>query len=389
MSRELGVPAPRRDPEQAWESALAAVRADEQQPRIVFQPIVDLRRGVVAGYEALARFPAILAPAPPDVWFAAAGARGWGAALEARVVRQVLSRRDTLPPNCFLSLNVSPHLLAEPEMREAFASVADLSRIVVELTEHVRVEDVDGVQAELRSLRERGALIALDDAGTGYSGLAQIATFRPQVVKLDRSLVDHVDDDEVKIALAELLGTWVGRLDAWLLAEGVERAEEVRALCRLGVPLAQGWFFGAGTSAWSDLDAGVGAWLRGLSSAAKDDTSVRSLIEPVPALTDLRRHGGGLAVLVDRHARPVLLLGPQPQCTRGASLRVAAHAQVAEVARRAMARPPEVRFDPVVCTDETGGLLGLVRVERLVQLLARAGDAEGAADKDEMSMRRA
>ena len=71
-----------------------------------------------------------------------------------------------------------------------------------------------------------------------------MALIRPEIVKIDRSLVDHVDRDEVKLALAELLGRYAGRLDAVVLAEGVERDEELLAFARMGVPLAQGWLFG-------------------------------------------------------------------------------------------------------------------------------------------------
>ena len=76
---------------------------------------------------------------------------------------------------------------------------------------------------ELRErLRSRGALLAVDDAGSGYSGLQQIAAIKPQMVKLDRAIVSGVDGDEVKLALTELLGEFAGRIDAWLLAEGIE-----------------------------------------------------------------------------------------------------------------------------------------------------------------------
>jgi len=94
---------------------------------LVFQPIVDLRRGVVAGYEALSRFPGPPA-APPDVWFAQAEALGVGAALEARVVRAALAARDRLPDDCFLTVNVSPHLLHSSELLAALSAGAGLSR---------------------------------------------------------------------------------------------------------------------------------------------------------------------------------------------------------------------------------------------------------------------
>lgn len=98
--------------------------------------------------------------------------------------------------------------------------------------------------AELDRLRERGARIALDDTGTGYSGLRQIAELRPDVGKLDRAFVDGLDTDQVKAVFAEFLTGVASRLDAQLLAEGVEGVPELDRLIAMGVPLAQGWLLG-------------------------------------------------------------------------------------------------------------------------------------------------
>ena len=85
-----------------------------------------------------------------------------------------------------------------------------------------------------------GALIALDDAGSGYSGLQQLAALRPQVVKLDRALVSDADTDPVRVALAEMLGEFAGRIDAWLLAEGIETAGRARRVRRARRPAGPG-----------------------------------------------------------------------------------------------------------------------------------------------------
>src|SRR3954449_9612360 len=82
--------------------------ADPDDLTLVFQPIVDLAAATVAGYEALARFPGA---AGPDVWFAAAEDAGVGAELEALALHKALAAVDALPPNTFLIVNVSPHLL--------------------------------------------------------------------------------------------------------------------------------------------------------------------------------------------------------------------------------------------------------------------------------------
>src|SRR4051794_4396291 len=113
--------------------------ADAEDLTIVFQPIVDLASATVAGYEALSRFPGT---ATPDVWFAAAAEAGLGAELEGLAVAKALAAVPDLPPDTFLTVNVSPHLLDTPPVDAAFATRPDLHRVVVELTEHAPMHDL-------------------------------------------------------------------------------------------------------------------------------------------------------------------------------------------------------------------------------------------------------
>ncbi|MEU2348844.1 EAL domain-containing protein [Modestobacter sp. NPDC049651] len=364
-----------------WPRELDRVLSRPDDLRLVFQPIVDVARGVIAGYETLARFQAPgggPSEVTPDVWFAAAEAHGVGPRLEALVLERCLALRDDLPPNCFLTVNVSPHLLTDPALADLLLQAGDLSRLVLELTEHRSVNDLRPL-LELRDvLLDRGALVALDDAGSGYSGLQQLTEFRPQMIKLDRALVAGADRDEVKLALAELLGQFGARIDAWLLAEGVETWAEMEAFLRLGVPLAQGWLLGRPGPPWVQLDPEVAARLRRQHARAELVENVVSLVEPVPVVVP----GGpvpadGTAVEVDRHRHPVALLlphrreGDAPGHRRApVSLRVPGAATVTEVAQRVAARPESCRFDPIVCVDDLGAVSGIVRVERLLLRLA-------------------
>lgn len=381
-------------PEGGWGAALDAVLGDPARPRLVYQPIVDLRRGVIAGYEALSRFDGP-AGCGPDRWFAAADALGLGARLEARVVAAALRARADLPERCFLSVNVSPHLLTEPELADVLLAADDLTGLVLELTEHVPVEDTGPLIALLDRLRTVGAAVALDDAGSGYSGLQQLALLRPDFVKLDRALVDHADRDEAKLALAELLGTYAGRLDAWLLVEGIERPEELEAFVRLGVPLAQGYLLARPGPGWPSLAPDVAARLQAMAARQSAVEQVAPLVEAVPMVrpADLvgdpaatvaaaellvADPGLDLVVTVDDRGYPLHLLRPGQRDTEpGAdvqvvpvSLRVRPSAQLVEVVTRAMTRVAARRFDPVLCVDDTGRLLGVVRVERMTLRLA-------------------
>ena len=395
-------------PDGGWAAALHAVLADPARPRLVFQPIVDLRRGVIAGYEALSRFDGPEG-CGPDRWFAAADELGVGARLEARVVAAALAVRQDLPAHCFLSVNVSPHLLTDPALADVLLAEPDLSRIVLELTEHVPVEDTGGLLGLLDRLRANGAAIALDDAGSGYSGLQQLALLRPEFVKLDRALVDHADRDEAKLALAELLGTYAGRLDAWLLVEGIERPEELEAFVRLGVPLAQGYLLAEPGPGWPQLRPGVVETLQSMSARASQVHSVAPLVEAVPVVpaaaagADPDRElaavravlagdpGRDVVVAVDEEGCPVhLVRAGLREGDRAAdgdlqvvplSLRVRPSAALVEVVTRAMTRVAVRRFDPVLCVDQTGRLLGLVRPERMTLRLAELYSGAGPADE--------
>jgi EAL domain-containing protein (putative c-di-GMP-specific phosphodiesterase class I) len=381
----------------AWRAAIEAALADPGQPRLVFQPIVDLRRGVVAGYEALARFTGP-PTAAPDVWFAAADRLGVGAQLEARVVRAAITARDTLPEDCFLTVNVSPHLAYQPELADVLTGAGDLSRLVLELTEHVQVEDHQQLTALLDICRAAGATVALDDAGSGYSGLQQLALIRPDLVKIDRALVDHADRDEVKLALAELLGSYAGRLDAALIAEGIEREEELEAFVRLGVPLGQGWLFGRPATTWTELPPALGDRIRALAEDRDQVDRIAGLMERTATVRDddlsalqatfAADPGLELIAVLDRTGRAVCLVRrqlrsidrPDDPHVLPVSLRVAASADLADVATRAMTRPVATRFDPVVCGDAYGRHLGIVRPERMMLRLAELRTTGGSVD---------
>jgi EAL domain-containing protein (putative c-di-GMP-specific phosphodiesterase class I) len=346
--------------------------AGEDDLTVVFQPIVDLASATVAGYEALARFPGT---AGPDVWFAAAAEAGLGAELEALALRRALAALPDLPPNTFLTVNVSPHLLGTAPVAAAFAEPASLRRVVVELTEHMPTPDLAALREQTAALRGRGALIAIDDAGSGYAGLQQLAEVRPQLVKLDRALVAGADTDPVKAALAEMVGSFTSRIDAWLLAEGIETVGELAVFARLGVPLAQGWLLGRPAPHFAPLTPEVTELVRKQVARAQLAESVASLLRPIRQREAFAGDDGPPPyVVLDRTDVPVELvladLRTGAPYRAPVSLRVHPSAGVTETLQRALTRPPVHRFDPVLCTDRGGMVLGLLRVEDLASAAA-------------------
>jgi EAL domain-containing protein (putative c-di-GMP-specific phosphodiesterase class I) len=342
-----------------------------------FQPVIDLARASVVGYEALARFDApVRSPLP---WFGAAREHGRLDQLEAVALRRSLEAHATLPTNTFLTVNVSPALVDRPALREVWADFPALGGVIVELTEHERIDSYVTLEPALDRLRSAGALLAIDDAGAGYSGLQHVLALRPDVIKLDRALVEGLDRDEAKRALVEMLGTLAGRLDAWLLAEGIETGEELDALIGLGVPLAQGYFLARPGPAFPAMERAAAERIMG-QLRVRDTDGLRALLEHAPTST-----GGTAAVaaFADERVDTVILLNERgrPEASmdstgivhsmRDSGLRVNVDTPVTEVLQRAIVRAPAQRFHPLVCIDDAGRYVGIVRMERLVDTLCR------------------
>jgi diguanylate cyclase (GGDEF)-like protein len=220
----------------------------------VFQPIVELTTGRIAGYEALSRFTLAEPARAPDLWFAQARRCGLGAALEAKAVAAALAVPDR-PAGTFLSLNVSPSGLVSREVAAVLPE--DLTDIVIELTEDEVFSSDIALDAQLSDLRDRGARIAVDDAGAGYAGLQQVVRIAPEILKIDRSLITSIDIDASKMALLEALARFASTTGAAVCGEGIEKLEELRMLARADVTYAQGYALGRPGPPWPTVDASI------------------------------------------------------------------------------------------------------------------------------------
>ncbi|MFC5380741.1 sensor domain-containing phosphodiesterase [Aquipuribacter nitratireducens] len=211
---------------------------------VVVQPVLSLRDRSVVGYEALSRFPD---GAPPDGWFALATTVGLGVELEAESVRTALGVMPALRPGTYLAVNASAAALCSSEVSDVLAALDDatLQRVVVELTEQTGIADYDELRARLAALRARGVRVAVDDAGSGHAGLHRILEVSPDLIKLDRTLVQGVAGDEVRQSLVSALTWFSRRSGAQVVAEGIETEADARVLARLGVPFGQGLLLGA------------------------------------------------------------------------------------------------------------------------------------------------
>ncbi len=213
---------------------------DESRLTMVFQPICSLS-GRTVGAEALARFQGP-PERGPDPWFVEAGELGLRLELEVAAAKAALSALPSLPPETYLSVNVSPQTVLSGRFQNLVLEKADPTRVVLEVTEHARIDDYVGLNAAFDRLRDPGVRLAVDDAGAGFASLRHILRLAPDFIKLDRTLIDGIEHDRSRQALAAGLISFADKIEATIIAEGIERAAEVDALTALGVGYGQGYF---------------------------------------------------------------------------------------------------------------------------------------------------
>nr|WP_286185878.1 EAL domain-containing protein [Acidovorax cavernicola] len=212
---------------------------------MAFQPIVDLGRRSIYAHEALVR-----------------GLSGEGAAEVLGRVNPVdrfafheacrvkaIEMAAALGMTSRLSLNVMPNDVAGQAecFRTAIAAAKrskfSVRQLMFEITEGERVRDLPGLASTFRAFKRHGFTSAIDDFGAAYAGFELLAAFQPDVVKLDLSLIRGIHADPVRLTIVRGFVATCDELNIRVIAEGVEAAEEVRALRQLGVELFQGYLF--------------------------------------------------------------------------------------------------------------------------------------------------
>lgn len=281
-------------------------------------------------------------------------------------------------------MNLGPDVLDHPLVQDVLGRQGSLAGLVVELTEHAKVESYVALEPTLDRLRGDGALIALDDAGSGYAGLSHMLNVRPEFIKIDRELICGLDRDEAKQALVEMMGTLGSRLDSWLLAEGVETRAELDTLVRLGVPLVQGFHLARPSPAWAGVDDETAMHLL-TSRRHTTGKTLRSLLSDALSSESVDTARGWfhcdpveIVVILDHDSRPTCTLdhtGLVRSISEG--LRFNVDTPVAEAAMRAVTRPTSAHGAPLVCIDNAGRFVGIVRMESIVKSLAQQVEGNG------------
>jgi EAL domain-containing protein (putative c-di-GMP-specific phosphodiesterase class I) len=210
------------------------------------QPIVNLGHHSIVGYELLMRPRNGLRSASPMMIFQHAIELGLLAVLDEHCLREAIKALDAIESDAHCHINLYPSTLLHlsTDTLRSYFDRPDASRICVELSEQQIIGDPTYLLPPLGVLRDLGVTIALDDVGFGRTALESLIVLEPEIVKIDRMYVDGVAEDMVRQGWLRRLVRSAQSLDATLVAEGVERKDDVETLRQLGVELAQGYLYG-------------------------------------------------------------------------------------------------------------------------------------------------
>lgn len=216
----------------------------------VYQPIISCETGEALGWEALSRGPEGSRFQRPDTLFTYAEEAGELYRLEKICRERAIEGASGLAQGAKLFLNINPRTIHDPQFTKGETKrLLDRcglspSQVVFEITERHSIQDYAGFRKTLEHYRQQGYLIAVDDAGAGYSSLQSIVELCPDFIKMDMSLVRGVHNDPVKQALLEAFVALARKIRCKIIAEGIEQEEEFKTLLRLGIDYGQGYLLG-------------------------------------------------------------------------------------------------------------------------------------------------
>jgi diguanylate cyclase (GGDEF)-like protein/PAS domain S-box-containing protein len=245
-------------------SAELVLAVGEKQLALHYQPIVELKSGLIVGFEALVRWPhPRLGLVGPDTFLPLAESLDLQVPIDEWVLREACrsarSWAGHSPVPVTVAVNVAPAHLTSPGFAENVeAALTDSgllpSLLVLEVTETAVVSDLDVAQKVLATLCELGVRISIDDFGTGYSSMLQLRQLPFSKLKIDREFVRRLPESDDDIAICASVIRLADRLGIGSIAEGIEDERQAGVLAGLGCQLGQGFFWSAAV----DMDAALG-----------------------------------------------------------------------------------------------------------------------------------
>lgn len=379
----------------------------------LFQPMFDLADNGIYAYEALSRGPEGSPLHRPDALFAAARQCGRLGTLERLCQACAIRRFEDLQLPGRLTINIDPLALidgghAERHLSQLLAETGLApERIILELTEHSRIDRCTELKQAVHDCRDMGFSIAMDDLSAGYSNLRLLSDLEPDFVKLDKYFVSKIDADAVAADFVRTIVSLAKRVHCKVIAEGIETKTQLQRIRRLGIEYAQGYLLGRPTAQPSasvpavlpeTAEPGIPATISGHSPP---DEQVASLdIHATPACTP---HTSAFEALSLFQADPLLRAVPVLEdgyavglltrenilgafaLTFGHSLHRKSHVEklmhtdpliaqvsdtLSDISRRATARPHQLIYAPIIIFDG-GRYIGTASIHDLLEKITR------------------
>ncbi|MFT7623251.1 MAG: EAL domain-containing protein (putative c-di-GMP-specific phosphodiesterase class I), partial [Myxococcota bacterium] len=222
---------------------------------IVFQPIVSLKDGETAGFEALARWRCPRRGlVSPETFIPVAEDTGLIVPIGEWIIREACTqmlewaREEPAARDCTLSVNLSSRQLLEPDLPYRLADMLaetgfEPEKLVLEITESVLMTNAETAARTLEGIRSLGIGVDVDDFGTGYSSLTYLRAFPIDRLKIDRQFVAGLASDKGDLEIVRAIISLAQSLDIGVVAEGIETREQLSRLRLLGCEFGQGFLF--------------------------------------------------------------------------------------------------------------------------------------------------
>lgn len=217
--------------------------------RLLVQPIIDVSSNESVAYEVLTRGPKGRFLESPLNLFSFARQTGMLYELEMIVFEQALIQLTKMKPKQNIFINFTPISVGDKnffsDVRRLFSKYPSVSptQLVIEITERDAIDELEHFIHNIKKLREYGLRIAVDDTGAGYASLHTIIEIIPDIIKIDRSVIQNIDGNSIKESMLKGLLLIAKEIGSTVVAEGIESEQEAMILSKNKVDLAQGYFY--------------------------------------------------------------------------------------------------------------------------------------------------
>lgn len=290
MRNGLSIVANKQEEEQQWidtELKLLEEILEAQNISSVFQPIVSLKDATILGYEALSRGPLESALEAPNALFSAAERHNKIWELEFLCRAKALEKAKSLAPDKMLFINVDPRVIHDDRFHKGLTREMlsryeiDASHIIFEITERTAIKDYRNFRRILDNYVSQGYQIAIDDTGSGYSGLKMLAETRPQYIKIDMDLIRDIDQDSLKQELLRAFYDFSLITNMKMIAEGIETLEELSTLIDIGIQYGQGYFLHRPEAHFADITLATREFILAKNQQKREETFHTMLTMPI------------------------------------------------------------------------------------------------------------